>query len=111
MDMVALGAKIRRLRKDMGISQEALAERVGVSPVYICMVENGKRTMSLALLDRIANELETTVGELVNVRKSTIVFNSVERFTALIEDCTEYEEQVLLAMLIFMKSAIRGDII
>lgn len=109
MDMVALGAKIRRLRKDLGLSQETLAERVGVSPVYICMIENGKRTMSLALLDRIANELETTVGELVNVRKSIDGSNSVERIAIYFEDCSEYEEQVLLAMLVFMKSAMRRN--
>ena len=71
MDMVALGAKIRRLRKDMGISQEALAERVGVSPVYICMVENGKRTMSLALLDRIANELERVYATITDRKLSS----------------------------------------
>ena len=107
MDMVALGAKIRRFRKDLGLSQETLAERVGVSPVYICMIENGKRTMSLALLDRIANELETTVGDMVNDRKSIGGSTSVEKIAVLFEDCSEYEEQVLLAMLIFMKSVLQ----
>lgn len=108
MDMVALGAKIRRLRKDLGLNQEALAERVGVSPVYICMIENGKRTMSLALLDRIANELETTVSDLAKTRKCIDGSNVVEKIAVLFEDCTEYEEQVLLAMLVFMKSALQN---
>lgn len=106
MDMVALGAKIRRLRKDLGLSQETLAERIGVSPVYICMVENGKRTMSLALLDRIANELETTISDLANTRRSTGGSSSVEKIAILFGDCSEYEEQVLLAMLVFMKSVL-----
>lgn len=109
MDMVALGAKIRRLRKDLGLSQETLAERVGVSPVYICMIENGKRTMSLALLDRIANELETTISDLVNTKRSADASNSVDKIAVLFEDCSEYEEQVLLAMLVFMKSAVRRN--
>lgn len=108
MDMVALGAKIRRLRNDLGLSQETLAERVGVSPVYICMIENGKRTMSLALLDRIANELETTISEIANDRESTDASNSVDKIAVLFEDCSEYEEQVLLAMLVFMKSALQN---
>ncbi len=108
MDMVALGAKIRRFRKDLGLSQETLAERVGVSPVYICMIENGKRTLSLTLLSQIADVLNTTVSELTSENNPNKTYHAVDRVSILFEDCSEYEEQVLLAMLVFMKSALQN---
>ena len=39
MDRVSIGERIRSLRKSMGISQEELAEAVGVSVKHISKIE------------------------------------------------------------------------
>lgn len=56
--------KIKEKREAMGMTQKALAERVGVTPAQMCMIETGKRLPSLTVALRIASALETTVEEL-----------------------------------------------
>jgi transcriptional regulator with XRE-family HTH domain len=53
----SVGKKLKRRRKECGLTQEQLAERVKVSTVYIGYIEQGRYTPSLKLLDRIAREL------------------------------------------------------
>ena len=38
-----LGQLIKRRREEYGISQAALARRIGVSPSYLCRLEKGNR--------------------------------------------------------------------
>lgn len=50
---VPLAGMVRRVRRTADLSQRELAERAGVSPALIGAVESGKRTPSLAALQRI----------------------------------------------------------
>lgn len=45
---------IKSLRKQLGWSQEALAEKVGVSAPCITQIEVGKRTPSLDIVEKLA---------------------------------------------------------
>lgn len=45
---------IKSLRKKLGWSQEALAEKTGVSAPYITQIEVGKRTPSLDIVEKLA---------------------------------------------------------
>ena len=56
--------KIRALRSEMGLSQEELARRCGVSRQTINAIENNKYDPTLALAFRLAEELECTVDGL-----------------------------------------------
>jgi len=59
MIMVRLiGARIRKWREESGVTQEELAEAVGLSSEFISYLELGKRTPSLATLARIAAHLK-----------------------------------------------------
>jgi transcriptional regulator with XRE-family HTH domain len=62
---VAVGHRIRVRRKWLGISQSALAEHLGVSFQQVQKYERGANRVSASMLVRIAQRLETTVGELV----------------------------------------------
>lgn len=46
---------IKSLRKKLGWSQEKLAEKTGVSAPYITQIENGIRTPSLDIVEKIAH--------------------------------------------------------
>lgn len=56
--------QIRARRKALGLSQEELARRCGVSRQTVNAIENNKYDPTLALAFHLARELETTVDEL-----------------------------------------------
>ena len=73
------GERIKERRKRMGLSAEALADRVGVSPSTMYRYENGDISkIDADILDRIASELQTTSAYLLGRN----VF-SVQRMDAL----------------------------
>ena len=64
MDVDQLGFKLRSLRKTRRLSLKQLADRVGCSPSYLSMVENGKVDPGVSRLKKIADGLETTIVDL-----------------------------------------------
>jgi len=61
-----LGRKIFARRKELGLSQNTLAERLDISREHLAKIETAKRTVSLDLLIDIAEALETHVKELID---------------------------------------------
>ena len=47
LDYIEIGRRIRRCREELGISQEAAAERCGISPSFYSNIERGIKVMSL----------------------------------------------------------------
>ncbi|WP_063565986.1 helix-turn-helix transcriptional regulator [Paenibacillus sp. O199] len=59
-----VGARIKVLRKDKGLSQEALGEKGGFHFTYIGQVERGEKNVSLINLGKIAEALDVNVSQL-----------------------------------------------
>lgn len=57
MEPKILGANIRKYRKQIGITQEQLAEKIGKSVNYIGMIERGEKVPSLTTFVLIANAI------------------------------------------------------
>lgn len=57
--------KIRKYRHEAGLTQEDLAEKVGVSRVYIGYVEQGRNTPSLEILGKIAKALKVRLSDII----------------------------------------------
>lgn len=55
---------IRQRRKELGLSQEELARKCGVSRQTVNAIENNKYDPTLSLAFRLAQELELTVDAL-----------------------------------------------
>ena len=53
-----LGAKLRLLRRQEGLSQVQLAERLGISPSYLNLIEANKRPLTAPLLLRLAQAFQ-----------------------------------------------------
>ena len=61
MSRQALGTQIREWRLRRGLTQAALAERAGLSWIFIAKVEGGARLPSWPTLERLARGLKVTV--------------------------------------------------
>ena len=68
---IAVGARIRLLRKVRGLSQQALADAAGVTFQQIQKYERGANRVSASMLARIAKTLETPVSEMFGEANTT----------------------------------------
>ncbi len=57
--------RLRELRQDRGISQEALADLCGLHRTYIGSVERGERNISIDNIARIAESLGVPASRLL----------------------------------------------
>jgi len=75
--MKVVGINIKRCRDERGLSLRALAKVSGVTASFLSQVETGKTSPSLATLKNLADNLHSTVGELIGeatpVSKSPVI--------------------------------------
>ena len=60
---------LRRIRKEKGLTQKALGEKVDVSESMIGMIENGARNPSFELLLKLGEALDCSVDDLLRGEK------------------------------------------
>ncbi|MEK7059300.1 MAG: helix-turn-helix transcriptional regulator [Patescibacteria group bacterium] len=60
----SFGARMAELRKKRSITQERLAELVGLHRTYIGFIEQGKRNPSISNIYKIAKALKISLKEL-----------------------------------------------
>ena len=66
MDNIATGKFITKKRKEQNLTQEQLAERLGVSNKTISKWETGKCMPDYSVIELLCKELNTTLAELMN---------------------------------------------
>jgi len=60
--LAQLGAQIRAVRRERGLSQEALADRAGLDRTYVGGIERGERNVSILNLEKISCALNVDIG-------------------------------------------------
>ncbi len=60
----ALGKKIQRARNKTGLTQEQVAEKVGISRAYMGYIEQGRYSASLEVIEKIAKVLRIKMSDL-----------------------------------------------
>ena len=63
---VKFGVKVKQLRISKGYSQEKLAELADLDRTYIPGIENGKRNVSIVVLQKIASAFNLSLSELLS---------------------------------------------
>ena len=65
--LLALGKAIRKLRLENGLSQEALANEVGIDRSYMGGIERGEHNVAIMNLTKIAKTLKIKASQLLDV--------------------------------------------
>ena len=107
MDCQSIGARVRHHRKQNGLSQEKLAERVGRSRVSISRIERGEKALSLEGLLSIANALSVSADDLLAGNLLSANTNSTEEEMDILFDCSQEESQILLESMKAIKMVLR----
>ena len=72
-DILTTGEKIKQARKNAGITQKNLGDKLGVSPVMISQYESNTRNPKWQTLQKIADALNVTLSDLLT---SDTILNS-----------------------------------
>jgi hypothetical protein len=59
-----LGPRLKRLRRELGLTQSVMAEDLAISPSYIALLERNQRPLTADLLLRLAKAYKLDVSEL-----------------------------------------------
>ena len=65
-DQLAVGERIAKLRKNLGLTQEKLAEQADISIQFLVQIEHGKRTMKIATLRKLCAALSVSADYIIN---------------------------------------------
>jgi transcriptional regulator with XRE-family HTH domain len=64
--LLKLGSNIKKIRQELGLSQEELADLTKLHRTYIGGVERGERNIGIINLAKIANSLGVPLTKLLN---------------------------------------------
>ena len=107
MDYKLLGQRIRAARLAAGLSQEQLAEKVGLTSQHISHTEVASTKISLPSLVKIANVLQTSIDKLLSDNIYDSQPHLIEDLQALVNDCDGDELYVILQAAETIKKSIR----
>ena len=62
-----IGVALRALRAQKGVSQERLALETGIGRRYMSDIENGRRNVSLEIIEKLAAFFEMKASELIKI--------------------------------------------
>ena len=65
--LILFGRKVRKRRKELGLSQEKLAELADVHRTYVGMIERGEKNITLSNIAKFAKALKLQINELLKL--------------------------------------------
>lgn len=106
VDYNLIGARVQRIRKTRGITQEKLAEELHVSVGYVSQIERGITKANLEMLSSICYVLECDLCELLGgtVREQTTYLD--EEIYSKFQHLTTKQKQVAVRIIDAVKDEI-----
>lgn len=101
-DRLALGNRLREAREYVALSQEEVAEFLGISRSAVSLAESGKRKVDAIELTKLAKIYQTTIAELTG--EVTVPPPMVEHLAREAKGLTEKDQAELLQFAKFLKS-------
>ena len=109
IDYTDIGRRIKQKRMEKGLTQEKLAELVGIGPSHMSHLESGKTVASMEVFIALCNILECSADELLCreiIAAKPILDNWL---TGLIADCDAVETKILTDILASAKNTLRKN--
>ena len=103
-----IGRRVRKLREERHLTQEALAEAAGVSVPYVSHIERGIKKPSLGTLLRLSAALDVTVDTLLRGNQPAEANAFYSDVQELLADCSQKERKVLLEIAAAAKQILRN---
>ena len=79
-DSPKLGGRIRRLRRQEGMSQAALAGELGISASYLNLIEHNRRNLTVPLLIKLAERFDLELSEIAESDEGRLSADLMEAF-------------------------------
>ena len=106
MDYYQIGQRVRRFRRAQGLSQEALAERVGISVTHMSHIETGNTKLSLAVFAALAEGLGVAADELL-WDTSSGRSSALSQLEEVLASCSEGQCRIILAVARAARAALK----
>ena len=100
MDKYEIGQRIMRLRKKLGMTQEAFSEQLGISKNHLSGIECGKYTVTTSFIFKLCALTGKTPDYFLIGR----VYPETDDLTNLIRGLSENEQQVIIQLIQTYKS-------
>lgn len=97
MDQIKIGTFLKLLRKEKNLTQEQLAEQLGVSNRTVSRWENGNNMPDISLLSEIAEFYDVSIPELIyGERKSENMREGAKEVAETMSDYAKAEKETLV---------------
>lgn len=67
-----IGRRIAGYRNELGLSQEVIAERMGISRAVLSKIENGQKAINAMELQAVCTALGLSLGDLIEERPQSL---------------------------------------
>ena len=109
LNFKTIGKRIKEGRESKNLSQEQLSEMCNLSTSFISCIESGKKNASIKSFERIGDVLGIPIATLLNSNLNNDLFEYKSKLMSIIEDCNNYEQQVIFDLVIAIKSSLRNN--
>ena len=103
---MAIDMRIRRYRKELGLTQQVLAERSDQEPSNISHIERGATKLSLPTIVNIANALGVSVDTLLCDSVTASVDVYLREIDVMLAGCSHQELKIITATIRSLKEAL-----
>jgi transcriptional regulator with XRE-family HTH domain len=94
-----LGARIKELRKAYKLSQEELAEKIGVEPQHMSRIESGRSYPTLDRLEKVSIALKVPIKDFFEFMHLEDTADRLESIEALAKDLSEERQRFVYRVL------------
>ncbi len=101
---MTIGENIKKIRKDKGLQQKAIAVEVGLDQSNYNKIENSKREPSLEILQKLSTIFNLSVDEIINPSDSiptavTIEDKTMTEKIRMIDQLDDVDKHVVFSMI------------